>query len=603
MVVLLLCTCMLLSGLRLERAVEYVLPTSELAVASPVALKRDHSYPAPEFYVTPDGRLVLMEVDAVWLVEPGHPPERLATDPMFVSLTASPSGQLTAVGGTSLRRIRFVGGESSGGENEFLLDFGFAANQAMALGDTLLVTSGSYYVSEGRLQRLYGMATYDLRSGDLLRRFFEVRGKDRETIERGQNTAGFAVSFDVSPSGHLLVSSATSYRVLEYTLDGVLVDSFGPVPPPDYYTSLGDVAPLDLTSIEPGDSLSDVSPKDKMREAGERWFGTWTPACFPIVCDDSLFLIQRGRVPPYVIEVFSLGDRSLMGAIHTHSRLLYAQRGGPLFYLLDEASDTLLRIGGYRLRSDAPRTQKRGGRTGVHDPPGTPLTPLELTTARYLPDSQKTLVLSTTPFDCGFPTFYAACSSFVASRPEWALRVIVSYRNPRALHMYCSRLARDLGMNVVADRAYARMVRESGLVQSTPAVLAFDCQGHLEAAVDQFSQLPLDSFLFLAERRMTSGRRPDARRRYTADYFYIPGGPPCEQAKRELLRLAYTRDDLDVVLHPVCDPRNYARLRELEKEYAGGASHPFPVLVVDGSLYSGDSMLPQLCHSLGTSSP
>jgi hypothetical protein len=603
MVSLLLFISLALPAVGIEPCVEYRIRTSDLGIDSPTALRRDHTYPAPECYITRDGQVVLLEVSALWLITPDSPPVRLATDPMFVSLSASPTGRLAAVGGTSLRRVRLVDQAGAKRDDEFLLDFSFSANQAMSLGDTLLVTSGSFFVTEGKRQRLFGMATYDLRTGSLLRRFFETSGEERTVMDRGHNSAGFAVAFDVTPDGHLLVSRTTDYRLHEYTLAGEPVGVLGAGPPPDYHVPLRSVAPLDLTAALYLDSLTGGPDKERMRKAGESWFKTWTASCFPLVFNRKYAIIQRGRVPPYHIEVFSLDDRQLLGVFRTDSRLLYAERDGPLIYLLDEASDSLLRIGGYRLSVGRPSSPARDGRSDTPAPADPGMSAIEQATARLLANDRRTLVLCATPFDCGFPEYYKACSSFVTRHGDWDLLVVMSYRNRDALAKYCGRLARELSVRVAADPAYTKALLDAGVVRATPAVLAFDRRGYLRAATDLTEQLPFDTFLLHADRHTGTARGRDAAGTVTADYFYIIGGPPCERVKHDLLRLSWQHAGLELRLNPICDPKNYMNLRELERKHAGGVSHPLPVLVVNDAVLSGDSILPQLRERLHMRAP
>lgn len=568
----------------IEPYVEYQIRVRDLNMAKPVAMRLDWTYPAPECHIERTGDIFLCETSGFWWISPDKPATRLLSDPLLLSISKEDDGSFTVTGGTNMRRIwNYHAGH--GVKEDFLLDFNFAANMARVYCDSLLLVSGTIYETKQGKTKRYGLAVYHRNSGELLRRFLEISRREEKVLNQRNNSMAFNVSFTVAPNGNLIVAKTTDYSLYEYTIDGRLVGVFGEKIP-EYYRSIEQVPPLDLSVAIAGESLAHLEPKEQMRRISDRWFSTWTASCFPLVFNKDYIIIQRGMVPPYYLEFFALKNRKLLGYMLTDSRLLYAEPNGSLIYLLKEASDTLLRICGYKVTT-------LGGtnfRWFSLKPQGYDIGSHELN----LPADTNSILLYATPFDCGFPAYFTACSSFVARYPNWKLKVAVYHPNKSVLAKFVQRLAAQIGTTLLADTFYLKILKQQGIVTGTPAIFVFDQNAQLRAITDIVQKISPDSFLnsVISESVLSSGlvtTKVD-----TLYYFYIIGGDPCEEIKRVLQRLTATKPRLKLWLLPICNPENYLKLRTFEEKLTQGKSHPLPVLVMGDTILSGREIIPEV---------
>lgn len=552
-----------------------------------IALNNHHSFHAPGAFVRRDGNMVLMESRKLWSVTPAGEPRVIATDPAFMSMTTN-DDCICVVGGQNLRRVRVL--SSTGAKKtEFLLDFNMAGMQTRTYGETLLIVSGSFYVPKGKAVRLFGMAVYHLRTGALLHRFFEVTGKELEMVNAGSNSVSFGVAFDVTPSGTLLVCRSTDYRVYEYSSGGQLLRTLGGDGPPTNYLSLDRTRPLGLDDTAQFVGLKGPAVSARMQQLLDDWLHRWTPTGLPMILDMSHVIVQRGLVPPYDYDVFSLGSGALLGRFRSDKRVLYADRDEPILYMLDSASGGTLDIGVYRVNLSATES--------VPSPPPpdfvgsvTTFADVESLMTPDLVNGIANVVFCTTPFDCGFPEYYAACSTY-AARYRWNISVAVSYDDRSALGLYVARLRASLGVAVLPRPSYVRLLGQ--------AVLIFDRQSHILTLTDLLQQIPLDSFFEGAWRLAAFRAAPTGTKQIVAEYFYIIGDGPCEATKQTLLRLGLRHPELTLQLAPICIPENYMRLRGYEKTLTAGVAHPVPVLVVGDRVLSGEEIVPELTNLLG----
>lgn len=571
------------SEVDIEPYVEYRIRVRDLNLEKPVALRPDWTYPAPECHIERTGDIFLCEASGLWWISPDRPATRLLSDPLLLSISKEDDGSLTVTGGTNMRRIWSYHGRH-GVREEFLLDFNFAANMARVYCDSLLVVSGTIYETQRGKTKQYGMAVYHRNSGDLLRRFLELSAAEERVLKRKNNSMAFNVSFTVAPNGNLIVSKTTDYRLYEYTIDGRLVGVFGEKIP-EYYRSIEQVPPLDLSVGIAEESLAPLDIKERMRRISDRWFSTWTAACFPLVFNKDYIIIQRGRVPPYYLEFFDLKTRKLLGHIRTDNRLLYAEPNGSLIYLLREASDTLLRIGGYKVTTSG-ATNFRWLTLTQRD--------ADFNSQEWnLPADTSTILLYTTPFDCGFPDYFVACSSFVARNPNWKFKVAVYHNNGSVLAQYVRRLGMQIGTPLLADTFYLKTLKRQGIVIITPAIFVFDENAQLRAVTDIARQISPDSFLNSVTTKVVS-YDVGLSKVDTLYYFYIIGGGPCEEIKNELSRLTADKPGLKLMLLPISQPENYQKLRSFEEKLTQGISHPLPVLVIGNTIFSGREIIQEV---------
>ncbi|MCS7250709.1 MAG: hypothetical protein NZ608_07315 [candidate division WOR-3 bacterium] len=423
----------------------------------------------PSNYVTQDKKLITLQIEkeTIQIISiplfnnKEHKIIGSFQRPNIFSLSGF-DNRIIALGGHNLKQI-FVFDTLGNMIEEFLLDFHTLPTMAKIINETLLIVSGRSLD--------YGIELYNLKSGDLIRKFFKIPSKVKDLIKRGRNSIIFQVGFDITPKGNLIVSTSVEPYIYEYDIYGKLLFIYKEYP--QNYISLKEVSPFDIDEKE--------EFKDKIKEKLERWIKSWTIKGVPMMFNKNYFLIQRNWYPPYYIDFYSISERKYIGSIKTDYVLLYAMPNQNLFYLVETVKESLLIIGEYEIKIDNKDLNLK-----FEDD-------INITFLPILKEGVLNLLMVATPFDCGFYNLLEEVKSL--KNINYNFLILVSHNNLKALSKYCFRLEKNLNQKVIPVLNLVHYLRKKEIIQATPVLLIFDENRKFVTKYDFYSKASLKEFL------------------------------------------------------------------------------------------------------------
>ena len=356
--------------------------------------------------------------------------------------------------------------------------------------DTFLIVS--YTVNSDMDEKV---AVFDLRTGKLISRFFQIDSSMLSTVKDKNWQDGAKAYVAFTPYGTVICSWDVDYKLYEYSLNGQLMHIYGDLPP--HYKPL---------------SSTPYSYDYENLEECEKWWGSWSYSYRPFIYKNKYIIVQRRARPPYYLDFYSLYTKRYLGFYKSDKPLLYVDSS--YIYLCEELTDTSITIGKYVLyekktdtvkinslpemiveklrRNDKDTTLSRDKSDVIRSNVGsiydliiTDVNGKNVALSEILPTNKNHLLLFVKIFDCGYVGLIRKALDFCEESKDFDFWIIVTHPYAKELKLLIegSQLAPSLIPNLDVNN-----LERIGITR-TPVIVATDREGKI---IDKYSPFDRD---------------------------------------------------------------------------------------------------------------